>query len=52
MVPTWEQIYLNVERNTLLQFFMETINHKYINGENVLKKGFKLFRDMIVESFS
>lgn len=32
----------------ILQFFMETINHKYINGENVLKKGFKVFRDMVV----
>jgi len=33
----------------IVQFFMETVNHKYINGENILKKALNAFRDMILD---
>ncbi len=32
----------------ILQFFMETINPKYINGEDIIRKGLTAFRDMIL----
>jgi len=32
----------------IMQFFMETINHNYIDGEDILTKGLTAFRDMIL----
>jgi predicted Zn-dependent peptidase len=33
----------------ILQFFMETINPKYINGEDIIRRGLIAFRDMILD---
>lgn len=33
----------------IMQFFMETVNHNYIGDKNILIKGLKAFRDMILD---
>jgi len=33
----------------IVQFFMETVNHNYIQDENILKKALYAFRDMILD---